>query len=130
MLPTFLTVLATTLSLLIVDILFRGVVIANFPAALIAGAVIGFLNGSLKPVLSAFSLPLNFATFGGFSLIVNGFCFWLAAALVPGFGVHGIAAFILGPVILSLANTFINNYFVEKNVALKGSENKAQLPSS
>ena len=83
MLPTFLTVLATTLSLLIVDILFPGVVIANFPAALIAG-----------------------------------------------FGVHGIAAFILGPVILSLGNTFINNYFVEKNLALKGSENKAQLPSS
>jgi putative membrane protein len=132
MLPTFLTVLATTLSLLIVDILFPGVVIANFPAALIAGAVIGLINGSFKPVLSALSLPLNFVTFGAFSLIVNGFCFWLAAALVPGFGVHGIAAFILGPVVLSLGNTFINNYFAERNLALKSGDAKTntQLPSS
>ncbi|MBF2067403.1 MAG: phage holin family protein [Calothrix sp. C42_A2020_038] len=131
MLPTFLTVLATALSLLIVDILFRGVVIANFPAALIAAAVIGFLNSSLKPVLSALSLPLNFVTFGAFSLIVNGFCFWLASVLVPGFAVHGIAAFILGPVVLSLANTFINNYFAERNLTLKsGDDAKTQLPSS
>ncbi|MEA5573241.1 phage holin family protein [Calothrix sp. UHCC 0171] len=132
MLPTFLTVLATALSLLIVDILFRGVDIANFPAALIAAVVIGFINSSIKPVLSALSLPLNFLSFGAFSLIVNGFCFWLAAVLVPGFAVHGIAAFILGPVVLSLASTFINNYFAEKNLSLKTGDDasKAQLPSS
>ncbi len=132
MIPTFLNVLATALSLLIVDILFRGVDIANFPAALIAGAVIGLVNSSIKPVLSTLSLPLNFVSFGGFSLIVNGFCFWLASVLVPGFGVHGLVSFLLAPVVLSLGNTFINNYFAEKSLALKGSDaaNKAQLPSS
>jgi putative membrane protein len=132
MLPTFLTVLATALSLLVVDILFRGVDIANFPAALIAAAAIGFLNSSIKPILSTLSLPLNLVSFGAFSLIINGFCFWLAAVLVPGFGVHGIAAFILAPVVLSLVNTFINNYFAERNLALKNTDDasKAQFPSS
>jgi putative membrane protein len=128
----FLTALATALSLLIVDIIFPGVNIANFPSAMIAALAIGLINGSVKPVLSALSLPLNLISLGAFSLVVNGICFALAAFVVPGFSVHGIVAFLLGPVVLSFANTFINNYFVEKNLSLKSGEDKtkAELPSS
>lgn len=116
MLSLFFTTLATALSLLIVDIVLPGVNLANFPSALIAGLIIGLINGSIKPVLSLLSLPLNIVTLGAFSLVVNGFCFWLAAALAPGFVVKGIMAFFIGPVILSFANTFISNYFAEKNL--------------
>ncbi|MDZ7958670.1 MAG: phage holin family protein [Aulosira sp. DedQUE10] len=132
MLGAFLTAIATALSLLIVDLVVPGVNIANFPAAIIAALVIGLINGSVKPVLSTLSLPLNFLSFGAFSLVVNGICFAIAAALVPGFSAHGLIAFILGPVILSFANTFINNYFVEKNLALGSGNvnNKGELPSS
>ncbi|MEH1767694.1 phage holin family protein [Nostoc sp.] len=131
MLTPFLTALATALSLLIVDLVVPGVDIANFPAALIAALVIGLINGSVKPVLSALSLPLNFLSFGAFSLIVNGLCFWLAAVLVPGFAVRGIIGFLLGPVILTFANTFINNYFVERNLLTSGGsvKNQTELPS-
>ena len=130
MLTPLLTALATALSLLIVDLVVPGVNIANFPAAMIAALVIGLINGSVKPVLSTLSLPLNFLSFGAFSLVVNGLCFWLAAVLVPGFGVRGIIGFLLGPVILTFANTLINNYFVERNL-LTGSGEKTQgeLPS-
>lgn len=131
MLTPLLTALATALSLLIVDLVVPGVNIANFPAAMIAALVIGLINGSVKPVLSALSLPLNFLSFGAFSLIVNGFCFWLASVLVPGFAVSGIIGFLLGPVILSFANTFINNYFVEKNLLASSGDIRTQdkLPS-
>ncbi|MEA5603910.1 phage holin family protein [Nostoc sp. UHCC 0252] len=131
MLTPLLTALATALSLLIVDLVVPGVNIANFPAAMIAALVIGLINGSVKPVLSTLSLPLNFVSFGAFSLIVNGLCFWLAAVLVPGFAVRGIIGFLLGPVILTFANTFINNYFVEKNLLAGSSDVKTQgeLPS-
>ncbi|NDJ23762.1 phage holin family protein [Nostoc sp. B(2019)] len=131
MLTPFLTALATALSLLIVDLVVPGVNIANFPAAMIAALVVGLINGSVKPVLSALSLPLNFLSFGAFSLVINGLCFWLAAVLVPGFSVNGIIGFLLGPVILTFANTFINNYFVEKNLLSSSSDVKTQgeLPS-
>ncbi|MBN3872056.1 MAG: phage holin family protein [Nostoc sp.] len=131
MLTPLLTALATALSLLIVDLVVPGVNIANFPAAMIAALVIGLINGSVKPVLSALSLPLNFLSFGAFSLVVNGLCFWLAAVLVPGFAVRGIIGFLLGPVILTFANTFINNYFVEKNLLAGSGDIKSQdqLPS-
>ncbi|MBD2364704.1 phage holin family protein [Anabaena minutissima FACHB-250] len=130
MLGTFLIALATALSLLVVDLVVPGVNIANFPAALIAAVVIGLINGSVKPIISTLSLPLNFLTLGAFSLVVNGICFSLAAALVPGFSVHGVIAFILGPVVLSLANTFISKYFAEKNLALSPDvETQGELPS-
>ncbi len=114
MIGTLLTFLATALSLLVVDIIFPGVDLANFPAALIAAVVIGGINAFIKPILSLLSLPLNLITLGAFSLVINGLCFWLASVVVPGFYVSGLFAFLLAPVILSFANTFLNQYFVEK----------------
>ena len=130
MLGIFLTTLATALSLLIVDIVLPGVNLANFPSAMVAGLVIGLVNGSIKPIISILTLPINLLTLGAFSLIVNGFCFWLAAALTPGFTVSGIIAFLVGPIILSLGNTFISNYFVERNLLEGKANNNAELPSS
>jgi putative membrane protein len=122
MLGYFFIVLATALSLLIVDIVVPGVDIANFPAALIAAVVIGLINSGIKPMINILSLPLTYLTLGGFSLIVNGICFWLASVLVPGFQVQGFIAFIIGPVILSLANTFLSKYFAEKGFQLQDSQ--------
>lgn len=119
MLRTFFTLLATALSLLVVDLAVPGVNIATFPAALIAAVAIGGVNSSVKPILSALSMPLNFVSFGAFSLIVNGICFWLASLFVPGFSVSGPLAIILGPIILSFVNTFLSQYFAQKNPDLQ-----------
>lgn len=109
------TTLATALSLLVVDLVVPGVDLATFPAAVIAAIALGVVNSSVKPTLSLLSLPLNFLSLGLFSLVVNGICFWLAAVLVPGFGVHGMVAIILGPIILSFVNTFLSKYFAERH---------------
>lgn len=109
-----LTILGTALSLLVVDILFSGVNLANFPAALVAAAVIGVVNGSIKPALSLVSLPITVLSLGLFALVVNGLCFWLASVVVPGFQVTGILAFIIAPIILSFVSTFFNKYFAER----------------
>jgi putative membrane protein len=110
------TTLATALGLLVVDLAVPGVDIANFPAALLAAVAVGVVNSAIRPVLSVLSLPINFLTLGLFSLVVNGVCFWLASLFVPGFVVSGLLAFIFGPVILSFASTFLNNYFTEKGI--------------
>ncbi|MBW4487363.1 MAG: phage holin family protein [Trichocoleus desertorum ATA4-8-CV12] len=119
MISNLLTLVATALSLLVVDLAVPGVDIATFPAALIAAIAIGGVNAGVKPVMNVLSLPLNFVTLGGFSIIINGLCFWLASVLVPGFRVDGLIAFLLGPVILSLVSTFMNRYFAERSVDLK-----------
>lgn len=127
MLATFFTLIATALSLLVVDLVIPGVDIATFPAALIAAVAIGLVNSSVKPILSRLSLPLNYLSFGLFSGVVNGVCFWLASVLVPGFSVHGFLALILAPIALSFVNTFLTNYLAEKNPDLKLAQGNPNL---
>lgn len=117
MLGFFLTTLATALSLLVVDLIVPGVNIATFPSAIVAALAIGLVNSTIKPVVTFLSIPVNFVTLGLFSLVVNGLCFWLAAVLTPGFAVHGLLAFILGPVVLAFVSTLLNRYFAEKDLA-------------
>jgi putative membrane protein len=121
------TLLATALSLLVTDIVLPGVDIQSFPAALVAGVSIGLVNAFIKPILTLLTLPINFLTLGLFTLVVNGICFSLAAAVTPGFSVHGLVSFILAPVILSFASTFLNKYFAERNVDLKSADLKTEV---
>ncbi len=120
MLGILLTLLATALSLLVVDIIFPGVDLATFPAALAGAGVLGGVNAFLRPILSLLSLPLTILSLGAFSLVVNGLCFWFAALLVPGFKVSGLLSFIFGPVILSIVSTFFNQYLTDKFPQLAG----------
>lgn len=130
MLGALLTLLATALSLLVVDLVVPGVNLATFPAALIGALAIGGVNSSVKPILSTLSMPLNFLSLGLFSLVVNGLCFWLASVFVPGFSVSGPIAFLLGPIILSFVNTFLSKYFAEKypDLKLEGAQTNADRP--
>jgi putative membrane protein len=129
MLGFLLTTLITALGLLVVDLVVPGVTLATFPAALLGGISLGLVNGSVKPVLSFLSLPINFLTLGAFSLVVNGICFWLASLLVPGFVVHGMLAMILGPVVLSFATTFLSRYFAEKGIGGRSLTNQSNSQS-
>jgi putative membrane protein len=119
----FWTTLTTALGLLAVDLVVPGVDLATFPVALLAAIALGLVNGGIRPILSLLSLPITFLTLGAFSLIVNGVCFWLASLFVPGFIVHGFLAFLLGPVVLSLATTVLNKYFAEKGLVSLPSAN-------
>jgi putative membrane protein len=110
------TVLATALSLLIVDIVVPGVDIANFPSAIIAAIAIGLVNAFIRPIVQVLSLPINFVTLGAFSFVVNGLLLWLTSVFVSGFTMNGIVAFIFAPIVLSFSSTFLNKYFAEKSI--------------
>lgn len=114
MIGYLLTILATALGLLVVDIIVPGVDIANFPSAILAAIVIGFINAFIRPILQVLSLPVTFITLGLFSFILNGILLWLASIIVPGFTMNGLIAFILAPIVLSFCSTFLNKYFSER----------------
>lgn len=110
-----LTILATALSLLVVDYVFPGVDLDSIPTAISAAIAIGLVNAIVKPVLKVVSFPLTLLSLGGFLLVLNGLCFSLAAAFVPGFRVDGLLAFFLGPIALSVVNAFLNQYLPEES---------------
>lgn len=113
MLGILLPALVTAVSLLILDFLLPGIKIDGITASLLAAASIGVVNAFIKPVINLVSLPLTFLTFGLFSLVVNGFCLWLASAFVPGFHVYGLLGFLVGPIALSFLGTTLGHYVAE-----------------
>jgi len=79
-----------------------GVRLDGFFAALVTAAILGLVNGILRPVLFIFTLPLTILTLGLFIFVLNAFMVLLAAAIVPGFTVTGFWWAVLFSLVLSV----------------------------
>ncbi|MHB1401362.1 MAG: phage holin family protein [Thiobacillus sp.] len=86
-------------ALLAVTWLLPSIQVLGFGAALIAALVLGFINTLVRPVLALLTLPITVLTLGIFYLVLNGFLFWLASALLPGFHVEGFWAAVFGAIL-------------------------------
>ena len=119
MLGFVLTTLVTAFSLIVVDFFVPGVAIATFPVAIGAAIAIGLINSSIKPLINLLSLPITLLSLGSFSLLTNGFCFWLATLFVPGFTVHGLFSFLVAPIALSIVSTMLSRFVISKGLDKK-----------
>ncbi|QDU36878.1 Membrane protein of unknown function [Maioricimonas rarisocia] len=99
--------LVTSILLLVVAHLVRGVVIENWGAALIAALLLGIANAIIRPLIVLLTLPLTILTFGLFLLVINALMLQLAAALTPGVRVQGCGAALLGSLLLSILNLIV-----------------------
>ena len=82
----------TALAVWITSHLVSGFYIDGAFSALIAAAVIGFVNATLGLVIKIITFPLTILTLGLFWLIINGIMLELASALVPGFHIRSFGA--------------------------------------
>ena len=73
----------------------------DFPSLLLAGAVIGIINGILKPILHILAFPLIFLTGGIFSFVLNIGLLWLADYLLSDLTINGLIPLVLTSFILS-----------------------------
>jgi len=79
----------------------------------IAGAIIGFLNIFVKPILKFLSLPLIFVSAGFFLIVINAMIIWFTDKALEvldfsniDFQIQGVLNFILVAVIFGLVNWF------------------------
>ena len=100
--------LLSAAALLAVAYLYPGVVVASFTGALIAAAVLGFLNMVVRPLLVLLTLPVTLVTLGLFLFIINALMFWAAASLVSGLSVTGFGAALVGSLIYSVLQLAID----------------------
>lgn len=84
-----------------------GVRLEGFFAALVTAAILGLVNGVLRPILFIFTLPLTILTLGLFTFVLNALMVLLAAAIVPGFTVHGFWWALLFSLVLSILVYFV-----------------------
>jgi putative membrane protein len=86
-------------ALLAVTWLLPTIQVSGFGTALVAALVLGFINTLVRPVLTILTLPITVLTLGIFYLVLNGFLFWLASALLPGFQVQGFVSAMVGAIL-------------------------------
>jgi putative membrane protein len=91
----------------IVAYILPGIQLDGVLAALITAAILGFVNGFLRPVLFIFTLPLTILTLGLFTFVLNALMVLLAAAIVPGFHVAGFWWAVLFSLVLSIVVFFL-----------------------
>ncbi|OGH10820.1 MAG: hypothetical protein A3B38_03920 [Candidatus Levybacteria bacterium RIFCSPLOWO2_01_FULL_36_13] len=87
-----------------------GVHVANFTSAIVLALVLGIINAILKPILLILTLPITILTLGLFALVLNALLILLAASVVPGFSVDGFIWALVFGLVLSIANTVVNNF--------------------
>jgi putative membrane protein len=85
-----------------------GVRLAGIVPAIIAGALLGFVNALVRPILLLLTLPFTLITLGLFIFVVNAICFALTAALVPGFEISGFFSAFFGAILVSLVSWVLN----------------------
>ena len=59
--------------------------IDDWGTAAFAALVIGFINMTLRPILTLLTLPLSWLTMGLWSFVINGFLILVASSIVSGF---------------------------------------------
>jgi putative membrane protein len=101
--------LISAVSLLIVAHIVPGIYVRGFIGALIAAAVIGFINATLGSILKVLTFPIWILTLGLFLIVINAAMLKVAAFFMPAlFEVRTWVAAIVGAILLSLVSAFLH----------------------
>ena len=87
-----------------------GVNFSSTTALAVGAVILGLVNALVRPVLTILTLPFTILTLGLFYLLVNGFVFFLASKIVPGFEVAGFWWAVVGAFVVGLISWFIGAF--------------------
>lgn len=88
-----------------------GISASSWESLIVAAVIIGLLNSFLRPVLILLTLPINILSVGLFTLVINGFMFFLASKVVKGFVVTDFFSAFLAAILFSIASVILNTIF-------------------
>ena len=102
-----LRIFITSLLVMAIAYLMKGVIVDEFTTALTVAIVLGLLNFFVKPILVLFTLPITFFTLGLFMLVINAGMILLCDHFVEGFDVSSFWTAMLFSIILSLSQSLV-----------------------
>ena len=85
-----------------------GIQVSSYYYALLVVAVLGLVNALIRPIIIVLTLPINILTLGLFTLVINGFMFWLVASMLSGFSVTNYWAAFFGALVYALLSMLIS----------------------
>jgi len=95
---------ANVLALMVADWVFSGFTIDRWGPLLLAGAVFGFANAFLKPLLTIIAIPLIILTFGIAYFFVNVAILAFTEWVVPDFSITGFWTYVGSVIVMWLVN--------------------------
>ncbi|MFH1397179.1 MAG: phage holin family protein [Candidatus Omnitrophota bacterium] len=101
-------------SLLIVVRLVPGIQVDNWQVILLAALALGLVNAFLRPLLLMLTLFLNIFSFGLFTLVINGFLFFMVSKVVPGFRVADFRSAFWGALLFGAISFILSILFTSK----------------
>jgi len=78
------------LSLFVLQLIFAGVTVSGgLGTYIIGGIILTIFFYTIKPLLQLFALPINFATLGLFTIIINALILYMTTVLLPNISIIG-----------------------------------------
>ena len=107
-------VLVNALAIWLATEVVPGIEARSVTTVVVAALVLGLVNAIVRPVLLVLTLPLTLVTLGLFLFVLNAFCLWLTAAVVPGFEVRGFWSAVGGALIVSALSWAVNGFISDR----------------
>lgn len=89
----------------------------NWKWLILAGAVLGFINFFIKPIVKIISLPLIWVTLGLFTIVINVVLFNLVAKVVPALVIDTWTAAFWAMIVVSVINFIISSLIKDEEYA-------------
>jgi len=93
------------------SLIIPGIVIEPIWISLVVGISLAFVSIVVKPVISLITLPINIVTLGLFSLLLNGFIYWILGQVIAGFTVPTFKDAFFGAIIVSIVTWILAKIF-------------------
>ena len=121
--------LTLTGAIILTSYLLDGIHVSGFFWALLAAAMLGFLNAFFRPIALLLTLPINVLTLGFFTFIINALMLKMASGLITGFEVYGFWSAIVGSLLISVISWLLNSFINDRGtVTFFGSEYRDRHP--
>lgn len=105
-------------ALFIVVYVAGGVSTDGWQSLVVAAFILGLFNAFLRPALILLTLPFNILSLGLFTLIINGFLFYLTSKFVKGFYVMDFWSAFWAALLFSVIS-FLLNIFLGPDINIK-----------
>lgn len=73
-----------------------------------AGAVLGLLNMTIKPILKTISLPVIILTLGLFTIVINALLLWLVDYIFDFINISDIMALVWATIVIAVVNMIVS----------------------
>ena len=101
--------LISGVSIYIITYLPIGITVSSFKSTIIAAAILGIINVTIKPILVILTLPINIITLGLFTFIINGIVLIITSYVVVGFDVKNIFSAVIASILISIVYVILTN---------------------